>query len=681
MRRSKTYALSFTLVVLGISLGSAGCGGEEGAEGPSTNGGMTHGSMETGGSNPGLNARPEADVYEWADAGPTKIRLEDVTARAGISYVNHSGREGVKEFLLEAVGVGPAWLDYDGDGLLDLYIPDGDVFSNYTLDMYKHEGETELRPILNGKPKKAEIFEDKLWRNNGDGTFTDVSRETGIYDDRWSFGATVLDYNADGHPDIFVANFGKNRLWRNTGNGGFEDVAELVGVAGHPADWSTCAAVGDIDGDGLLDLYVSQYADPAEEVDRQRLDRDLPLGTPVEAISGRTCRWRSMRAYCGPLGLVGQHDVMFRQKRDGTFEDVTEKWQLIPKVPKYGFTTLLFDYNADGLLDIYVANDSEENFMWEQERLEDGSVRFRDTSDTLGVKYGYNNAAQASMGASVADFNDDGKLDMFVTNFSHDYNNIYLLHTSGTEPAVTYWFKDRGLQVMGQAVFYDLSWGCGWHDLDNDGDLDLYFANGHVYKEIDLFAKTGANYEQLNSLFECMDASRLGFREIGTKGQENAPEGVDPKDLDAGTGMALLGCSRGAAFADFDNDGRMDVFIQNMNTAPHMIRNVSQGGGFAKLVLRQPGGNRDAIGARVIVTVGERTQAFAVDRCTSFLGSNDPRIHVGLGDAATFNVRVIWPGAEKVSTTYTGLEAGKLFMLDRASGKAVPQKLPQGTGG
>lgn len=676
MRRHKPLAILFALAVLGFVLSAGGCG-EEDPTPAST--GMTHGSSDGRTTLEGMAERPKAEVYEWTDAGPTRIRLEDVTARAGITYVNHSGRAGVKEFLLEAVGVGPAWLDYDGDGLLDLYIPDGDVFSNYKLETYKHGKES--RPILNGNPKKAEIFEDKLWRNNGDGTFSDVTRAAGIYDDRWSFGATVLDYNADGNADIFVANFGKNRLWRNNGNGGFEDVAEQVGLAGNPADWSTCAAVGDVDGDGLLDIYVSQYADPAEEVDRQRIDRNLPPGTPVEAISGRTCRWRSMRAYCGPLGLVGQHDVMFRQQRDGTFEDVTEKWKLIPRVAKYGFTTLLFDYNADGLLDIYVANDSEENFMWEQERLEDGSVRFRDTSDTLGVKYGYNNSAQASMGASVADFNGDGQLDMFVTNFSHDYNNIYLLHTSGTQPAETYWFKDRGLQVMGQAVFYDLSWGCGWHDLDNDGDLDLYFANGHVYKEIDLFAKTGANYEQHNSLFECMDESRLGFREVGTKGQANAPEGVDPKDLDAGNGMELLGCSRGAAFADFDNDGRMDVFIQNMNATPHLIRNVSTGGGFAKLVLRQPGGNRDAIGARVIVTVGERTQAFAVDRCTSFLGSNDPRIHVGLGAAATFDVRVIWPGADKVSTTYTGLEAGKLFMLDRASGKAVPQALKQGTGG
>ncbi len=658
-------------LILVAFLVSGGCGDPEAKsnEPAGGNGEVTdsHGSMA-----PGMDKQPEAGVYEWGDAGPTRIRFEDLSEACGIDYVNHSGRRGVKEFLLEAVGVGPAWLDYDGDGLLDLYVPDGDVFSNYTRGTYK-EGSVE-HPLLNPKAKKAEVFDDKLWRNNGDGTFSDVTRAAGISDDRWSFGANVFDYDADGHPDIYVSNFGKNRLWHNTGNGTFEDIAEKVGVTGHASAWSTCAAIGDVDGDGRLDIFVAQYADPAEEVERQRGVRNLPLDTPIEAVSGRTCRWRSIRAYCGPVGLIGQHDVMFRQKIDGTFEDVTAKWDLVPRVAKYGFTTLLFDYNEDGLVDIYVANDSEENFLWEQERGPDGEIRFRDTSDTLGVKYGYNNSPQASMGAAVADFNLDGHLDMFVTNFSHDYNNIYLLHTSGGEHA-TYWFKDRGLQVMGQAVFYDLSWGCGWYDFDNDGDLDLYFANGHVYKEIDLFQKTGSHYDQMNSIFECMDAARMGFREVGKKGQDHAPKGAKPADLDAGPGTALEGCSRGAAFADFNNDGRMDVFIQNMNEKPHLIHNASDAGGWVKLVLNQPGMNREALGATIYVTVNGKTSAIANARCNSFLGCDDTRLHVGLGDAATCDVRVVWPGVDRHSTEFKGLAAGALYELDRATGKAKATKL------
>ncbi|MDJ0973909.1 MAG: CRTAC1 family protein [Planctomycetota bacterium] len=669
MTRLSTWTL---VVLLFASLGGlGGCGDPEEGVPVTTGRKMARDGMSSG-THEGLAERPEAGIYEWGDAGPTRIRFEDLSKTCGIDYPNHSGRAGVKEFLLEAVGVGPAWLDYDGDGLLDLYVPDGDVFSNYTLDTYKEDGVEH--PLLKPKAKKAEVFQDKLWRNNGDGTFTDVTRQAGIYDDRWSFGANVFDYDADGHPDIYVSNFGKNRLWLNSGNGSFEDIAEKVGAAGHPAAWSTCAAIGDVDGDGRLDIYIAQYADPAEEVERQRRELRLPFDTPIEAITGRSCRWRSIRAYCGPVGLLGQQDVMLRQRVDGTFEDVTEKWDLVSRVGKYGFTVLMYDYNQDGLIDIYVANDSEENFMWEQERDADGNIRFRDTSDTIGVKYGYNNSAQASMGASVADVNSDGYLDMFVTNFSHDYNNIYLLHTSGGKHA-TYWYKDRGLQVMGQAVFYDLSWGCGWHDFDNDADLDLYFANGHVYKEIDLFEKTGANYDQLNSLFECMDAARLGFREVGTKGQQNAPVGAKPPDLDAGPGMALEGCSRGCAFADFNNDGRVDIFVQNMNATPHLLLNSSKAGEWLKVVLKQPGLNRDALGATLYVTVDGKTSAVANVRCASFLGSDDPRLHVGLGAAKTCDIRVVWPGKDRVSTEFKGLTPGKLYVLDRETGKAVPQEL------
>ena len=631
------------------------------------------------GSHPdGLKERPERweGLEDYADAPATAIRLRDATAKCGIDSINHSGRKGVKEWLVEAVGPGPAWFDYDGDGLLDVYLPDGDVLSNYTMRVIlAADGDKEetARVVLEPKEKKPEIYRDTLWRNRGDGTFENVTDRARIFESAWSFGATAFDLEGDGDQDLYVSNLGKNVLWRNNGDGTFTDIAEAAGVQGDQWAWSTCCAVGDIDGDGRLDLYVSQYSDAGAEVEKQRAARGLGREVPPESIPGRACLWKSLPVYCGPRGLVAVHDVCFRQRSDNTFEDVTETWSLKPRQARYGFTTLMFDFNDDGLLDIYVANDSVENFMWQQERDEEGAIRFRDTSDTLGVKYGNNLNPQASMGAAVGDYNRDGLLDLFVTNFSHDYNNVYLGNRSAGRG--TYFFKDRGLQLMGQAVFYDLSWGCGWIDFDNDRDLDLYFGNGHVYKEIDLHAKTGSSYEQLNSLFECMDAGHEGYREVGTKAQQNlSPRSrVDPKNLFAGDGMAVMKCSRAVAFADWNNDGRMELLASNMNDGFTLLLNateVSSKRQWLKIVLSQPGGNREALGASVLVEAGGVKQRFVNVRQTSFLGCCDPRLHVGLGEAKTCRITVTWPGVERATSVYEGVPAGKLWQLDRKTGKA-----------
>ncbi len=658
----RTLPILLLAFLLGMLTTFAGCGDGDGDD------------RDGGASEPIVDDR-------YAKAGPTSIRFTDITGKAALGGVNHSGREGVKEFLIEAVGPGAAWVDYDGDGLLDVYIPDGDVFSNYELIQVELAGGKRTRPLLRTPGARKEVYLDGLWRNKGDGTFEDVTEKAGIHEERWSFGATAFDFDADGDQDIFVSNFGPNTFWRNEGDGTFVDIAAQVGVQGDPGTWSTAAAVGDIDGDGRLDIYVAAYSDPAAEVERMRFKQAHPIGTPVSAISGRDCRWRGIPAYCGPIGLKGQHDTLYRQEEDGTFKDMTDAWGVRPRVGKYAFTCLMFDFNEDGLQDIYVANDSEENFMWQQERTKSGGIRFRDTSDTLGIKVGNNVSAQASMGMSVADIDRDGRLDIFVTNFSHDYNNMYIAkRVGGTGPV---YFKDRGMQTMGQQVYYDLSWGCGWYDFDNDGDLDLYVANGHVYKEIDLFEKTGASFAQLNALFECMEPGRLGFREIGTKAQRHAAKGANTDDLFAGDGMAVEACSRQAAFADFNNDGRIDILVQNMNTKPTMLLNESQTGPTAqwlKLSLSQAGGNRDGLGALVDVRIGTGTAAIAhrmaVVRQRSFLGCDDPRLHVGLGREGSCDVTVTWPGTERATTEFRGLAAGKHWVLDRETGKARELALP-----
>jgi hypothetical protein len=634
----------------------------------------------------GLNAPPAEYKSAAASAAehrpPPAFQFEDVTTMSGLSGVNHSGRAGVKEYLPEAVGVGPAWLDYDHDGRMDLYVPDGDVFSNYILSREPDPSNPgRLRSVLHPKSPKPEVFHAHLWRNLGGGKFEDVAAEAGVQNDRWGFGATAFDYDGDGWTDLFVANFGKCRLYKNGGNGTFRDVAEEVGLAGDEASWSTCATCGDYDGDGRLDLYVGRYLDIGHEVNRQRELRHLPEGEAVEAITGRSCKWRGLDAYCGPLGLVAQHDSLYHQEPDGTFRDVSVEVKVRPKSAKYAFTCMFVDYDSDGLMDIYVANDSEENFLWKQKRDAQGKPFFEDVAESRGVKYGQQQNAQASMGACTNDINQDGVLDIFITNFSHDYNNIYLGRPN--PGGVSY--IDRGLQVMGQSVFYDLSWGCGWYDFDDDADLDLFIANGHVYKEIDLFERTGTSYDQYPAVFECLDAPQLKYREVGPKPfkgpNARPPAGVKYEDLFAGAGLEVRRGCRGAAFGDWDNDGDVDIYVQAMNENPIALQNALVRTGerhWLKLRTAMPDTkNSEAIGAVVSVQgEGGPKQTFPVYRCQSFLGTDDPRIPVGLGASKKAKVVVTWPGTERKTTTYEGLEADAFYVLT-PDGKATKQDLPK----
>jgi hypothetical protein len=642
-----------------------GCSKEEEPERP-TSRKSTQGTYDTG-----LDRPPEGAGSASGPAGekltPPAFRFEDVSAESGVTAVNHSGLKGEKEYLVEAVGVGPAWFDYDRDGRMDLYLPDGDVFSNYVLDKVVDPTKPDsLRTVLKAKDPRPQRFRDHLYRNLGGGKFEEVAVAAGVADERWSFGALAWDYDGDGWTDLFVANLGKNRLYRNNGNGTFTDVAEAAGLAGDENEWSTCASCGDYDGDGRLDLYVARYANVAAEIERQRVSRKLPWGEPVENIRGRSCKWRDVDVYCGPVGLEAQPDTLYRQQEDGTFRDVSQEVGIRAKPAKYGFTSFFFDYDSDGLLDIYVANDSEENMLWHQDRTADGRPIFRDVADLLGVKYGPSQQPQASMGVSLADFDRNGLFDIFITNFSHDYNNIYVAQRFGSG-SVT--FHDKGLQVMGAAVFYDLSWGCGWYDFDQDRDLDLFVANGHVYAEVDRFKKTGTSYDQYPAVFECLDAPSLRYREVGAKLKDKPPKGSSYADVFAGKGLEIKRCCRGAAFGDYDDDGDVDVVVQAMNDVPIVLRNelaASPGRRWIKLVPRQDGPNRDAVGGTVTVEVaGGPTQHFPIYRCQSFLGTDDPRIHVGLGASETATVTVTWPGREREKSTYPDLAAGAVYVLQK----------------
>lgn len=668
------------VLALGALLALGGLGGC-GDEGP-TAGGTGAAVTPRGGHGGGTDTVPDSDmrppVSAWnphPQMGAPVMRLRNANARAGITTVNHSGAAGEKEFLIEAVGVGAAWFDFDKDGLLDVYVPDGDEFENYDLVSELDPETKKLRPLLRRKEVCERVFRDQLWRNNGDGSFTDVAEKAGVADERWSFGATAADFDADGWTDLYVSNFGSNRLWHNNGNGTFTDVAPDLGATVGERVWSTCSGVADIDGDERLDLYVAAYADPAAEVEKRRLEHRLPVGTPVQAISGRSCRWKQVRAYCGPIGLAGQHDTFLRQTPDGSFEDRTVAAGLRPPTARYGFQVLTWDFNEDGRMDVYVANDSVESFLWQSEATKDGSLRFRELADVLGVKFGAHMQAQAGMGAWVADVNEDGLFDIFKTNFALDYSNIYLGQRTRPEGGSLY-FKDKGLEHLGQPLYYDLKWGCGWIDFDNDADLDLYVANGHVYQEADLHEATGSTYKQFNALIETVDARTLDYREIGRKAVERL--GAAGQRLGVGDGMDIEKCSRGASFVDVNNDGRVDIFVTNMNDAPDLILNTtpfSPERAWAYVTLEQPGANREALGASLEIRAAGRTWRQPVIRSASFLGSNDPRIHLGLGQATSFDIIVTWPGLAREKTTYTGLGAGKHWQLARTGAQAAEQPL------
>ena len=662
--------ISFVLLcsLVGL-LASCGESKNESAPGASGTNAADLGDLPEAGMGPGLDPSLLEDVVEtWADAGPTRLRFDDATAASGISARNASGRPGIKEYLFEAAGPGVAWFDYDNDGWMDVFISQGDTLRNYRLVQVPNGEGTGTRPRL-VRRKDAKPLHDSLWRNNGDGTFTDVTERARIGDVSWSFGANAADVDGDGWTDLFVSNLGPDRLWHNNGDGTFTDVAGKLGLAGGPDTWSTCAGIADVDCDGRLDIYVGAYLDPAVELERQRLDNKLPPHISPYDIPGRACHWRQTLAYCGPVGLEAQPDTMYRQREDGTFEDVTAAWGLVPHEPKYTFMVGIADFNQDGLPDIYTANDSVENYLFMQSVDDTGTIRFRDRADTMGVKYGHGETPQASMGMAIADINRDGLLDILVTNFSHDYNNIYLGKRVGGSTHL--FFRDRGLAVMGTPTYLDLSWGCGWYDYDNDADLDLFIANGHVYKEIDGVSAIQSTYDQYNALFENMDAEHLGFREVGRKAQENLVAGVNPDDLAAGSGMSLRLCSRAAGFCDYDNDGRVDVLVGNMNEPVHVLRNmsrVSKDHHWVKLVPRQPGANRDALGATcTVATADGRKQMFLVSRCTSFVGSDDPRVHVGLGPHEEAEVTVTWPGRDRVQERFS-VKAGGVRVLERGKG-------------
>jgi hypothetical protein len=499
------------------------------------------------------------------------IHFIDVTKQAGIQFKHHLGRSG-KGYILETVASGCAFLDYDNDGYLDIYFVNG--------------------ASLPGSPPV--VARNALYRNNGDGTFTDVTEIAGVGDEGYGIGCCVGDYNNDGFIDLYVTNFERNTLYRNNGDGTFSDVTQAAGVGCEA--WSSSCAFLDYDGDGALDLYVVNYL-------HFRLKDH-------KACGGR------LRIDCGPSEYPGESDVLYRNNGDGTFTDVTQMAGVFNPEGK-GLGIACGDYDNDGDTDIYIANDDTRNFLYRN----NGNGTFSDVTFATGVGFSEDGEPEGGMGTCFGDYDNDGHLDLIVTNYQDQVNTLYHNDGDGMFSNVSHTSR------TGPISYSAVGWGTGFIDYDNDGLSDLFVANGHLLVDVEKFDQT-TTYNQPNFLFKNQGDGT--FVEIGSQ---------------VGINSASVTSSRGAAFGDYDNDGDIDILISNTDETPSLLRN--DGGNRNNWIgIRAIGtqSNRSAIGTRVKITVGNHTQMKEVTGGSSYASANDLRLLFGIGGARVVDeIEIRWP--------------------------------------
>ena len=509
----------------------------------------------------------------------TGIQFVDVTQEAGIHWKHTDGRSGQKYFM-ETLGSGAAFFDYDADGDPDLYFVNGAPLPGY---------------VAQAVPTNC------LYRNNGDGTFTDVTEESGVGDTGYGHGCAVGDYNNDGQLDLYVTNYGTNRLYRNNGDGTFTDVAEIAGVT--EPRWSSSCAFADYDRDGNLDLYVVNY-----------------IVFDIEENPWCGLKEKGIRAYCEPDNFPAQSDTLFRNNGDGTFTDVTKSAGIYRTTGK-GLGVVWGDYNNDGVPDVYVANDSTENFFYHN----NGDGTFEEVGFMVGVALSEDGAAENGMGTAFGDWNNDGWLDLTVTNYAQQTNTLYHNDADG-------FFTDATATTKTAQLTYPyLGWATAFIDYDNDGYQDLFVANGHLHENLAELRQQGT-YGQRNLLF------RNNYNGTFTEVSETL-----------GPGMKLEDVSRGATFADYDSDGDIDIVVTNSNTAPRLLRN--DGGNqknYLQIRLIATQGTTDAIGARIKITTGELTQTREVRSGDGYLSQRDLTLHFGVADYAQIDsIEIQWQSGAK----------------------------------
>jgi len=522
------------------------------------------------------------------------VVFEDVTDKTTIANFKHRSGSSQKDYIFETPSGGVAMFDYDGDGLLDIYFLNGSTIN-----------------ALQGKEKAPRAA---LYRNLGEWKFLDVTEKAGVANERWGCGVAVGDYDNDGRADMYVSNFGVSRLYHNNGDGTFTDLAEKLGVA--RKGWSTGATWGDYDGDGRLDLFVPGYVD----IDLNNLPPSPTDAGKPGGVGQNFCQFRGVPVMCGPRGLPGEGDTLYRQKSDGGFEDVSAKAGVNDPQKYYGFASAFVHVDEDKLLDLIVVNDSTPKQLY----INKGNGTFEEVGYPSGVALNENGREQAGMGLAVGDYNNDGRVDFHITNFSDDSNVLY--HNDGDGN-----FTDITFQAgLGEVTIPFLGWGTSFFDFDNDCWLDLFVANGHVYPTVDV-NQWGTSFAQQPLLFRNLKNGK--FERVGA-----AP----------GSALAQAWPARGLAIGDLDGDGRQDVVLNNIDSKPAILRNVTQlsnhwldirlVGDVAK---KSP---RDAIASIAYLTTGKVRQRQDVVSGAVYCSQNDMTLHFGLGAATKVDkLEILWP--------------------------------------
>ena len=530
---------------------------------------------------------------------PFHAKFVDVGERAGLRHPSVFGGVDAKEYIVETIGCGVAFIDYDNDGWLDIFVLNGTRFA--------------------GAPAGTT---NRLYKNNRDGTFTDVTEKAGLVRTGWASAVCAGDFNNNGFPDLFITYWGQNVLYRNNGDGTFSDVTQEAGLAGSARRWGAGCTFIDYDRDGKLDLFVTEYVD---------FD---PARVPKPGQNS-FCNWKGVPVNCGPLGLPPGRHWLYHNNGDGTFTDVSVKSGVAKAKGSYGMTAVAGDFDNDGWPDIYVACDSTPSFLFRNNH--DGT--FSEVALENGVALNEDGMEQAGMGIGVGDYDLDGSLDVFKTHFADDTNVLYRNDGKGN-------FQDMTIKSGLGVETRFIGWGAGMVDLDNDGYPDLFYVTGNVYPEVERKLRQYA-----------YKTPRIVFRNLGNGTFEEFPLDVAPQS------------SRGCAFGDFDNDGDVDVLIWNMDAPPTLLRNdlpASLGRHWIKVKLEGVTSNRAAIGGRVTCFYGGKKQAQEVMSQGSFYSVNDWRLHFGLGPVKVVDLEVRRPSGKK--ETVKGVAADRLITIREGQG-------------